>query len=241
MSVRRFAILVQLGVVALVPAVAFAQHSSLRSGDDEAGAVGITFYGAAPWGGGAGSFRPFTDFAPGAGLSAIVNLGSGSPLAIRLDAAGVIYGSGYQPVPQAGYPLSLQTTNGMGTLGIGPQLTIGGGPIRLYGFATFGASYISTWSSYQDGGCGCAAWGGGTTFSDWAAAYRAGGGLLLRMGGRRSSTMLDLGAGYLHNNAAWYVVPGSVATAPDGSLRLATAYTPLNFVTFHVGISVILR
>ena len=222
----------------VIPAAAAGQRTSLRPvEDDEAGAIGIAFDGAVP----SGPFRQFAGFAPGAGLSAIINLGAGSPLALRVDAAGVIYGNGYATLPQSYYPLSLHTTNGMGTLGIGPQLTIGGGPIRLYGFATFGATWISTWSSYQDNGCGCSPPGGGTDFSDWAASYRAGGGLLLRMGSRRSSTMLDLGASYLHNNPASFVVPGSAVSAPDGTIALTTVRSATEFVVLHVGVSVILR
>ncbi len=230
MSVRRF--LVHQSFVAALLGLPV---SALAQGD--AGSLGFSFEGAVP----SGDFRQFTNFAGGAGAQATVNLGAGSPIGIRLEATGLVYGTGYQVVPQAYYPLSVRTTYGMGTLGIGPQITIGSGPMRLYGFATIGGSYISTWSSYSDGGCGCVPWGGGTDFSDWTAAYRAGGGLQLRMGGPRSSTMLDLGASYLHNDPAWYVVPGSVVTAPDGSIHLATVRSPTELVTFHVGVSVILR
>jgi len=239
MSVRR-SVIHRFQVVALVcaPAVAMAQHGGLRPvEDDEAGAIGVAFNGAMP----SGAFQQSTNFSPGGGLAAIIDLGAGSPLAIRLDASGIIYGNGYETLPSSYYPLSLHTTNGMGTLGLGPQLTIGGGPIRLYGFATFGTTWFATWSSYQDNGCRCAPSTAGTNFTDWAASYRAGGGLLVRMGSRRSSTMLDLGASYLHNNPAWYVVPGSAASGPNGTVTLSTVHSATEFVVLHAGVSIILR
>src|SRR3989442_3150652 len=50
-----------------------------------------------------------------------------------------------------GYGVS--TLSQIGTIAAGPQLTVGQGPLRFYGFPTVGGSMFWSTASYQ--GCGC--------------------------------------------------------------------------------------
>ncbi len=80
-----------------------------------------------------------------AGLS-IFGVTSGGLLALRVEGAWMAYDVSYQ-----GYGVS--TTSQIGTLGAGPQLTLGTGALRFYGFATMGGSLF--WSNASYNSCGC--------------------------------------------------------------------------------------
>jgi len=192
----------------------------------EMGSAGINIAIGVP----TGDFAQNVDVAGGFDAFGTVNLGAGSPMALRFEGAYLVYGSDHQ--------FDLNTTYSIATLGFGPQITLGEGPMRLYGFGTVGLSYISAYSSFRDG-CGCYSYSQ-TDFSDWTSALQAGGGVLLTLG-RRSSVSLDLGVRSLYSGYANYVAPGDVQPQSNGDVIVYTSRARPNLTMVHLGLSVALR
>jgi hypothetical protein len=208
-------------------APASAQYHGLREVHGDAGAFGINLAVGAPQ----GDFARNVDVAGGLDAFGTVNLGAGNPLGLRFEGAYLVYGSDHQ--------FDLNTTYAIATLGVGPQITLGQGPMRLYGFGTVGFSYISAYSSFPDG-CGCYSYGSQTDFSDWTSAVQAGGGMLLTLG-RRTPVSLDIGARYLSSGFANYVAPGDVQPQPNGDVVVYTSRARPNLTIVHFGVSIGIR
>ena len=215
---------------------AAAQRNGLRE-VHELGSAGLNLVVADP----VGDFGRHVDVAGGVDAFGALNLGPGSPIALRLEGSFLVYGNDNLVVALPYYPLAITTTYSIATLGIGPQLTLGSGPMRLYGFGTFGFSYLSASTHYDMGGCGCGAIATATYFDDWRPALRGGGGLRVMLGGRHNPVSLDLGASYLHNGSTWYVAPGGVVPQPNGSVAIYPAHTSADLVIVHLGVSVGIR
>jgi hypothetical protein len=181
------------------------------------------------------------DIAGGLDVFGAFNLGGSEALALRVDGSYLIYGAENRFVPQGYFPVSINTTYSIATFGLGPQVTLGQGPLRLYGFGTFGASYLWVRSSYGVDGCGCDAFASGTDFDDWTAALQGGGGVLLDLHTRHVPVAIDLGARYLSNGNAWYVSPGDVVPQPNGDVLIYPVRSRANLVMFHAGVSIGLR
>lgn len=232
---------VVVALLASVPLPLMAQRFGDRAGGGlrevrDIGNAGVNLVVAVP----VGEFRQNVDVAGGLDVFGAFNLGS-SGLALRLDGSYLIYGSDNSLVDQPYYPVSITTTYSITSLGIGPQVTLGQGPVRLYGFGTVGFSYIWARSSYGVGGCGCDAFASGTDFDDWTGALQGGGGLLLNLRSRRVPIALDIGARYLSNGDAWYVSPGDVVPQPNGDVVIYPVRSKANLVMFHAGVSIGLR
>ncbi len=206
---------------------AAAQYRGLREIRGDAGSFGVNLAVGAPQ----GDFAQNVDVAGGIDAFAAVNFRAGNPLGLRFEGAYLVYGSDHQ--------FDLNTTYAIATLGVGPQITLGQGPTRLYGFGTVGFSYISAYSSFP-GGCGCYSYGSQTDFSDWTSALQAGGGVLLTLG-RRTPVSLDLGARYLYSGFANYVAPGDVQPQPNGDIVVFTSRARPNLTIVHLGVSIAIR
>jgi hypothetical protein len=221
-------------LAAAIPATA--QGYGLREVRD-IGMGGVSLVVAVPM----GEFQRNVDVAGGVDVFGAVNLGRGSPVALRLGGSYLLYGHDKRIVTQPYYPLAINTTYSIATFGIGPQLTFGTGPVKLYGFGTFGASYISARSSYRVDDCGCETFSSATDFDDWTAALQTGGGLLVSLRTRHVPVALDLGARYLYNGEAWYVSPGDVEPLPNGDVFIYPAHSRADLVMIHLGVSVGIR
>ncbi len=185
-------------VSAPVPLMAQRAPGGLREVRD-VGSGGVNLVLAVP----TGEFRRNVDIAGGVDVFGAFNLGRGDGVALRVDGSYLVYGSENRVVTQPFFPVSINSTYSIATFGVGPQVTLGQGPVRLYGFGTFGASYIWVRSSYGVDGCGCEAFASGTDFDDWTVALQGGGGLLINLRSRYVPIALDLGARYLSNGHAW--------------------------------------
>jgi hypothetical protein len=216
-----------LFVLLLCAGTASAQYHGLREVRGDAGNFGVNLAVGAPQ----GDFAQNVDIAGGLDAFATVNLGAGNPLGLRFEGAYLVYGSDHQ--------FDLNTTYAIAMLGVGPQVTVGQGPMRLYGFGTVGFSYISAYSSFPDG-CGCYSYGSQTDFSDWTSALQAGGGMLLTLG-RRTPVSLDIGARYLSSGFANYVAPGDVQPQPNGDIVVYTSRARPNLTIVHFGVSIGIR
>jgi hypothetical protein len=235
-TVRTGLVALALATAGLEPVVAQRYGSGLREVGDM-GSAGINLAVAVP----VGEFDRNVNVAGGLDVFGALSLGRGGALAIRLDGSYLIYGHENRFLPQPFYPVAVNTTYSIATFGVGPQLTLGRGPVRLYGFGTFGASYISARSSYRVDGCGCDAFASQTDFDDWQGALQGGGGLLIALRTRHTPVSIDLGARYLYNGDSWYVSPGGVNPQPNGSVLIDVNRTPANLVVMHLGVSVGIR
>jgi hypothetical protein len=227
---------VGLVLLAVAPTVLGAQRYGLREVRN-VGSAGVNLVVAAP----VGEFKRNVDIAGGLDVFGAFNLGGSEALALRVDGSYLIYGAENRFVPQGYFPVSINTTYSIATFGLGPQVTLGQGPLRLYGFGTFGASYLWVRSSYGVDGCGCDAFASGTDFDDWTAALQGGGGVLLDLHTRHVPVAIDLGARYLSNGNAWYVSPGDVVPQPNGDVLIYPVRSRANLVMFHAGVSIGLR
>ncbi|HEY7686844.1 MAG TPA: hypothetical protein VH833_12130 [Gemmatimonadales bacterium] len=215
---------------------ATAQRYGLREVRD-VGTGGVNLVVAVPM----GEFRRHVDVAGGVDVFGAINLGRGSPVALRLGGSYLLYGHDKHIVTQPYYPLAINTTYSIATFGVGPQLTFGTGPLKVYGFGTFGASYISARSSFRVDGCGCDTFDSVTDFDDWTSALQTGGGLLISLSTRHVPVALDLGARYLHNGEAWFVSPGDVVPQSTGDVFINPVFSRADLVMLHVGVSVGIR
>jgi hypothetical protein len=187
-----------------------------------------------------GEFDRFLPWGGGLGLDFVSGLGRHGILGLRLDAAVLWYGHEHYDVwlsprvPDAYFRVS--TDNLIATVGVGPQLTLGNGPVRPYGFGLLGGSYFATTSSVEDD------WGEtlerDLNYDDLTLGLSAGGGLLVQLGGRSHPFYMDLGAQWTRNGRATYLREGSIVDNPDGSITVFPIRSDANLWTFRLGVAV---
>ena len=237
--------LVTLGVATLTLGTAplAAQQSGLRE-VREWGTSGAALALAIP----TGYMGEFVDVAGGLDGFLAVNLGPGSPLALRFEGAFlmhqlswgggvVVAGGGYGP----GGAVTVNASSGsyITSFRAGPQLTLGGGGMQLYGVLLGGVSYFATTygTAYYDCYCGYYdSWDNITLSGDVTFGYEAGGGLRFRLGGSRS--WLDLGARYVRHDEARYLAAGPIV---NGVRLWQPVMGPADMVVVRLGVSVGLR
>jgi len=208
--------------LASVASPLFGQRSALREVRDR-GSFGINFVVAEPL----GDFRRTGDYA--AGLSGFAVVG-GPTLGVRIDGGWMGYDSRYQ-----GYGVS--TSSQIGTLGIGPQLTIGQGPMQLYGFFTAGGSLFWSNASYS---CGCY----DSDFyldGDFTWTKSAGAGILIKVAQRRTPIAIDLGVRGVRHDRVQYVPAGGLTQNSDGTFSAQRVETPVELRVYQIGVSIGIR
>lgn len=186
-----------------------------------------------------GDFARNVNTVGGFDVGLAVNLTRGGPLALRIDGSYLVYGNEDRLFPIAGtgglLANDLTSTFAIASLRVGPQLTLGAGPARLYGFATIGGSDFFTETS-PTGDCSCGDFST-TNFDDATASAEAGGGLVLRLGGRRTPVSLDLGARFVHDRPVSYLVHGSITQASDGSFVITPVHSAVDMTLLHLGVT----
>lgn len=211
--------------LAFMTAPLFGQRSALREIHDggNRGSFGINVVVAEPL----GAFRTNGDVAGGLQVFGVT---SGGPLALRIDGSWIAYDATYQ-----GYGVS--TLSQIASLGAGPQLTIGQGPLRFYGFATIGGSMF--WSS-ADYGCGCS---GYSAFLNGhvTTTTTAGGGLLLGLTRGRTPIALDLGVRAVRHDRVRYVPAGGLTQNSDGSFTATEVQSRVDMRAYQIGVSIGIR
>jgi len=218
---------------ALVSTTAAAQNPALRPVSRwRAPELGINL----ALGLGRGEFKSFVKAAGGIGGYFALPLDHGGGFAIRGDFS-VLY---HNYDTWVLYPV-VTTKSYVSTLRFGPQLAIGSGPIRLYGFVAGGFSYFSTDLDLDDG-CSC---GVTTTLNDdftWATEVGGGVRIAIRTPGATGRGLsLDLGARTLHNGQATYVTSAGITQNSDGSFTVRPIRSDANLLVFQVGFSGQLR
>jgi len=198
-----------------------------------------------------GSFlvgQPLGDFADQVGSpyglgGQMVLARPGHAFGLRLEATGLVYGSETHriPVGQVGLRQSVEveTTNGMATLGLGPQLVAHQGPIRPYLTAFAGFSYFSTDSTVRaDGDFVPVAQS--TNYDDTVFAFGGGAGVLIPLGaGKSGGWALDLGARLVAGGQVRYLAEGDITDRPGGGVSFTPRQTNSNRFEFHIGVTLI--
>jgi hypothetical protein len=206
----------------------FGQHPAglreVRGGGS--GSAGLTLVVAQPL----GEFRRNGDVAAGLTGFAVVGVGRSSSVGLRIDGAYMVYDSDYR-----GYGVS--TTSSIGSLALGPQITLGQGPIRPYGFATLGGSLF--WTSVSDESyCGC--YDSEVFFLNgrFTTVTQMGTGVLINVSRRVS---LDLGVRDVRHERVRYVPAGGITENSDGSFSVQRVETPVRMRVFQIGVSIGIR
>jgi opacity protein-like surface antigen len=118
---------------------------------------------------------------------------------------------------------------------IGPQITVGLGPLRPYLHGGVGLSYFSTYSSvHGDPCCIYHPVVSSTNFDDWVPALTGGGGLYLALS---RSVMIDITGQYVHNGRVEYMREGGITEDPDGSLWYEVIESEANMWIWKFGVS----
>lgn len=187
-----------------------------------------------------GEFERFVDWGGGLGVFFVAGMDTHGMLGIRVDGSALWYGHEGWDVwlgPRMPYSyVHASTDNMIFSLGVGPQVTLGTGRVRPYGFGTAGFSYFVTWSSVSgDDGY---AYDSNTNFDDMSVALSAGGGLLTQIAGKGKPVFLDLSAQWTHNGTTDYLREGSIVTDPStGALIVLPIRSEANLWSFRLGVT----
>ena len=131
----------------------------------------------------------------------------------------------------------LTTENNIMFAGLGPELGVEGGPLRLYGNLSAGFAYFGTTSSVEGAGTDGEPFASSTNFDDTTFAWMAGGGLQFRVSSGPHRVDIDVGARYHGNGEAEYLRKGDIQDLPDGSVVIQPRRSETNLWTYGLGVS----
>jgi hypothetical protein len=188
-----------------------------------------------------GEFQQFVNWGGGFGTNGVINFDEGRHIGLRLDGSFVIYGhERYSTVLSPTIRrvwVDVNTDNFIFQFGVGPQITLGNGPVRPYLYGTVGFSYFATVSSVS----GTADFDNhfsSTNFDHFTGALAGGAGLQFRLSRGRHPVAIDMSVQSTYNGEAEYLTRGDIVENPDGSITLYTIRSQANLVTFKTGITI---
>lgn len=210
--------------LAMTPAALFGQRAALREvrhGGAGNGQLGIEFVMAE----GLGDFRRTGGDAAGLAIHGVTR---GAPLGVRFDAGWMVY-----DVSDGSY--GSRITSQIGTLMVGPQVTLGQGPLRVYGFVMGGGSFFWSDASFDDG-CGCS----DSNFldGDFTLSRSAGAGLLL---GLSRKVGIDVGVRETRHDRVSYFPAGGLVDNGNGTFTGSRVTTSVLQRVWQVGVSIALN
>ena len=183
-----------------------------------------------------GTFAQVTDAGVGLQAYGVGNVDREGWLGVRLDCGFVNYGrTSYATPLTTSIPVRVRvnTTNDIGMIGIGPQLSVPRGPVRPYLYGTVGMGLFFTSTSVTDFG------DGDEIASDMpqscaTLAYSGGAGLRVPVS---RVILLDLGAEYRRHGDARYLVEGGIGQEPDGTIVVHELRSEANLLLYRVGVT----
>jgi hypothetical protein len=226
-------------VVALVlvaAAAGAAQAQGIRPVGNPAVHVGIAALLAQP----TGQFANYVDFGGGLGAHVLWEPGPDGFFGFRADGSYLIYGSetrryGLLPLVD----VDVTTNNQIAGFQIGPQVSVGRGVVRAYGYGQLGFSYFATTSSVEGSG-NIESFASTTNFDDFTFASSLGGGLRFQLTRGRTPIALDLGARYLYNGRARYLREGSIEVS-GSDVTITPIESQTNLIVYQLGVSIGIR
>jgi hypothetical protein len=187
-----------------------------------------------------GEFADYVDQGYGFNAGAMFRLDRGGMLGLRAEIGGLQYGRERLPVAfdfSGRLSADVVTTNTIGWLSAGPQLTLPTGAVRPYANVAWAVTNFRTTSSIEDRQTR-ENFATTENASDFSSAVVFGGGLYIPIGGRTSTAMLTIGGKYYYGGEATYLPEGGIEDNPDGSVTLHPARTKTDFVIWQLGVSV---
>jgi len=209
-----------------------------RRSERPAGYFGVALVGAGPL----GELGDYIDAGGGGQLYGAFPLDAEGRVRLRGDFGFLVYGHERQRFC-FNYPvgcrieLDLTTTNWVMYGGLGPEVVLATGAVEPYLNASAGFSYFATTSALS-GDNDSEDFASTTNFDDAVFAWRAGGGVRVRLKGGRVPVALDLGAERHENGVADFLTEGDIQDNPDGSITLFPTRSEANLVTFRLGVTV---
>jgi hypothetical protein len=191
----------------------------------------------------------FADYVSvGGGLHGFLRVGldARSIAAIRLGGGFITYGNETERVCLSTtvgcrIQVDLTTSNNIFLLGLGPELTLPLGPVRIYGNGSVGFSYFST-ESQVEGSSQEEPFASTENYGDGGFAWSAGGGIEVQVAVANGTPIaIDLGLGYQKNGLREYLTEGGIVDNPDGSITLDVKRSQANFLLWRLGVSIGLR
>ncbi len=189
-----------------------------------------------------GEFSDFVGLGGGANLFALFNFDRNGLFGLRLDGSVLSYGHERitQPLSNTIQRVSVDVTtnNWIASFGLGPQLTLGSGPIRPYVYGTVGFSYFATVSSVSGTADFDHSFASSTNFDDVTFASSGGAGVLIQLSNGTRPVALDMSVRTLRNGVTEYLRRGSIQERSDGSVFITPIQSEANLVTVKLGVSV---
>jgi hypothetical protein len=137
--------------------------------------------------------------------------------------------------------VDLTTSNNIFLFGLGPELAVPLGRVRLYGNGSVGFDYFST-DSNVSGTSTENPFASTRNYGDGGFSWNAGGGLEIRVAEARTLPIaIDLGLAYQGNGRREYLTRGGIIDRPDGSLEFDVKRSQANFLLWRIGASVGIR
>jgi hypothetical protein len=165
----------------------------------------------------------------------------GGPLGIRFGATYLIYGSQTHRYPLVpGIAVDVTTRNQIAQFSLGPQVTVGRGVVRPYGFGAIGGSFFWTNSSVEGSDQNNQPFASTTNYHDGTFSSEIGGGVLVRLSAGRVPVLLDAGLRYLNNGRVTYVTKERV-TISGNQLLVDPVDSEANLLVYHLGVAIGLR
>lgn len=189
---------------------------------------------------GVGAFADSVDVGIGAGFNGRYNVDARGIFSLRGDLGFQVYGNERTRIPFPTAPrvtLEQNTSNTILTYAIGPQLMWPSGAVRPYAHGFVGGSYFATNTSLEGSRDDNEPFASSTNFDDNTFAYGGGAGIMIPFRTRRTPVALDLGARYVHNGSAQYLIPGRIEDTGD-TYVVRPIHGPANFVVYTIGVSI---
>ena len=193
-----------------------------------------------------GDFHEHVDLGGGAGVGGVLFLDENGLVGLRAEGGFIVYGTETARVPWSltvpFVDVDVRTTNSILAAGLGPQISLGQGPIRPYAYGTVGFSYFFTETSVE-AMYDTEPIASTTNFSDFQLAFTGGGGLAVRIRGGENPLSLDLSASYQHNGLTEYLANGAdnLVRGRRGEWWADPIVGDANLVTYRIGITVGMR
>ncbi len=193
---------------------------------------------AAGFGRPSGAFRRNVGQAGGVQAHVRLRLDPQGVVSLRLEGGYLNYGHERQRTCLAATPgcrvaVDVFTANGILSAGIGPEISLPVGPVRLYAHGLVGASRFTT-ASGLSGGLLPDIIAADEHFGDSGFAWSTGAGLSVPIS---RVVAVDLGVSYQGHGQRDYLVKGGVTDNADGTLNLDVKRSAANLLAFRLGVN----
>jgi hypothetical protein len=188
-----------------------------------------------------GAFRDQVTSGGGVQAHLRVRLDRYGLVALRLQAGYMAYGHETQrsciaTTPGCRVEVTVGTSNGILSGGIGPEFALPLGKVRLYANGLVGSSRLVTFTALS-GGILPDIFAADENFGNGGFSWSSGAGIQLALGARYA---LDAGVSYQGNGVRDYLIEGGITDNPDGSLSFDVKRSTTNLVGFRLGLSIAL-